>query len=144
MPELNQLFPVIETLNAAGARGEIVGVLGTLPLSTFAIVIFTLVCIIFAATSYDSASYTLAASATRSLAEEGSSGSRASRFLGFFAGLATHHLGIHGRTQTAAVRATLASVPLYAVTVILTISLWRSIHAAEQGSLSTEAVADVS
>jgi choline-glycine betaine transporter len=39
---------------------------------------------------------------------------------------------------------TLASVPLYAVTVILTISLWRSIHAAEQASSGNEVVSEAS
>ena len=118
--------------------------LGTLPLSTFAIVIFTLVCIIFAATSYDSASYTLAASATRSLAPEDHPARGHRVFWAFLLGLLPITLVYMGGLKPLQSAVTLASVPLYAVTVILTISLWRSIHAAEQGSLSTEAVADVS
>jgi BCCT family betaine/carnitine transporter len=142
--EMNQLFPVIETLNSAGAPAAIVGVLGTLPLSSFAILIFTFVCIIFAATSYDSASYTLAASATKSLAPEDHPARGHRVFWAFLLGLLPITLVYMGGLKPLQSAVTLASVPLYAVTVILTISLWRSIHAAEQASSGNEAVSEAS
>ena len=129
--ELNQIYPVIETLNTVGAPAAIVGVLGTLPMASAAILIFTLVCVIFAATSYDSASYTLAASATRSLAP-GDHPHRGHRvFWAFLLGLLPITLVYMGGLKPLQSAVTLASVPLFMVTVMLTISLWRSIHAAE-------------
>jgi BCCT family betaine/carnitine transporter len=142
--EMNQLFPVIDTLNSAGAPAAIVGVLGTLPLSSFAILIFTLVCIIFAATSYDSASYTLAASATKSLAPEDHPDRGHRVFWAFLLGLLPITLVYMGGLKPLQSAVTLASVPLYAVTVILTISLWRSIHAAEQVSSGAVEVSEAS
>ena len=142
--EMNQLFPVIETLNSAGAPAAIVGVLGTLPLSSFAILIFTFVCIIFAATSYDSASYTLAASATKSLVPEDHPAREHRVFWAFLLGLLPITLVYMGGLKPLQSAVTLASVPLYVVTVILTISLWRSIHAAEQASSGNEAVSEAS
>lgn len=129
--ELNQLYPVIETLNTVGAPAAIVGVLGTLPMASAAILIFTLVCIIFAATSYDSASYTLAASATRSLAPEDHPHRGHRVFWAFLLGLLPITLVYMGGLKPLQSAVTLASVPLFMVTVVLTISLWRSIHAAE-------------
>lgn len=129
--ELNQLFPVVETLNSTGAPAAIVGVLSTLPMSKFAVLIFTLVCVIFAATSYDSASYTLAASATKSLAPEDHPDRGHRVFWAFLLGLLPITLVYMGGLKPLQSAVTLASVPLYVVTVILTISLWRSINAAE-------------
>ena len=129
--EMNQVFPVIETLNNAGAPAAIVGVLGTLPLSNIAVLVFTVVCVIFAATSYDSASYTLAASATRSLAPEDHPHRAHRVFWAFLLGLLPITLVYMGGLRPLQSAVTLASVPLYLVTVLMTLSLWRSIHAAE-------------
>ena len=129
--EMNQVFPVIETLNNAGAPAAIVGVLDTLPLSNIAVLVFTVVCVIFAATSYDSASYTLAASATRSLAPEDHPHRAHRVFWAFLLGLLPITLVYMGGLRPLQSAVTLASVPLYLVTVLMTLSLWRSIHAAE-------------
>ena len=129
--ELNKIYPVIETLNTVGAPAAIVGVLGTLPMASAAILIFTLVCVIFAATSYDSASYTLAASATRSLAPGDHPHRGHRRVLGVFAGAAADHLGVYGWTQTPTIGSDLGfGTPFYG-NGHAHVSLWRSIHAAE-------------
>ena len=65
--ELNGLIAVLSTLADAGAPLAIIQVLETLPWSTLVLIAFTLLCIIFAATSFDSASYTLAMVATKEL-----------------------------------------------------------------------------
>ena len=126
--ELNQLFPVIESMKTQGAPATIVGVLKTLPLAVFVLVLFTLVCIIFAATSYDSASYTLAATATKEL-KEGEHPERWHRvFWAFLLGLLPITLIYLGGLRPLQSAVVLASVPLYGVMILLSLSLWKSIN----------------
>lgn len=66
--ELTGALSVTETLATNGAPMAIVAVLESMPLGSVVIAGFCLVALIFAATTYDSASYTLAAAATRRLA----------------------------------------------------------------------------
>jgi BCCT family betaine/carnitine transporter len=65
--ELNETLAVSSLLNTQGAPAAIVATLDQLPFGSPAIAVFCLVCIVFSATTYDSASYTLASSATRRL-----------------------------------------------------------------------------
>ncbi len=65
--ELTGALNVTELLANDGAPAAIVAALDSMPLGSIVIAIFCLVAIIFAATTYDSASYTLAAAATRRL-----------------------------------------------------------------------------
>lgn len=66
--ELSGAVSVTGVLDTAGQPAAIVSVLDALPVAGLVIAAFTLVSIIFSATTYDSASYILAASATRDLA----------------------------------------------------------------------------
>ena len=66
--QLTGVLDVVSLLSAEGAPTAIVATLDQMPASGLVIGAFCLVCIIFAATTYDSASYTLAAAATRGLA----------------------------------------------------------------------------
>jgi BCCT family betaine/carnitine transporter len=65
--ELNDTLAVSALLNEAGAPAAIVATLDQLPLGGLVIAVFCLVSLVFSATTYDSASYTLASSATRRL-----------------------------------------------------------------------------
>jgi BCCT family betaine/carnitine transporter len=65
--ELTGVLDVSGLLDAGGAPGAIVASLDHVPAGGLVIGVFCVVCIIFAATTYDSASYTLAAAATRHL-----------------------------------------------------------------------------
>jgi BCCT family betaine/carnitine transporter len=65
--ELNGLAPVSATLAEQGAPGAIGLILGSLPLGGWVIAAYALVGLIFSVTTYDSASYILASSATREL-----------------------------------------------------------------------------
>ena len=58
---------LLDTLNEVGAATAVVEVVASLPLAYVVLPLFALICVIFAATSYDSASYTLASSTTRAL-----------------------------------------------------------------------------
>ena len=65
--ELNGIVSVLSILNEDGAPMAIIKVLESLPLARLTLIAFTLLCVIFAATSFDSASYTLAMVATKEL-----------------------------------------------------------------------------
>ena len=65
--ELNDILAVSSLLNEQGAPAAIVATLDELPWGGLAIAAFCLVSLVFSATTYDSASYTLASGATRRL-----------------------------------------------------------------------------
>ncbi|WP_068544440.1 BCCT family transporter [Thalassotalea crassostreae] len=65
--QLTNAVDVISLMNSYGAPTAIITVFEQLPLAKLVIGIFCLVCIIFVATTYDAASYTLASSATEQL-----------------------------------------------------------------------------
>jgi BCCT family betaine/carnitine transporter len=62
--ELNGLVDITGIINSQSGDAAIIAMLETLPLAAIAIAVFSIIAIIFAATTYDSASYTLASSAT--------------------------------------------------------------------------------
>ena len=67
--ELDQVFSVTGSLDEEGMFVTVANVLNTLPFNQGVLAVFALVSIISVATTYDSASYTLASTATRSLHE---------------------------------------------------------------------------
>ena len=127
--ELNGMYPVLETMNSAGAPSAIVGVLSTLPWPKLVLVLFTIVCVIFAATSYDSSSYTLAASATEELPPTQHPARWHRVFWAFLLGLLPITLVYLGGLKPLQSAVTLVSVPLFAVIVLLTASLYKSLRA---------------
>jgi len=67
--ELNEVISVTGSLQSEGMFVTVANVLATLPMSKMVLALFAVVSIISVATTYDSASYTLASTATRSLHE---------------------------------------------------------------------------
>ncbi len=65
--ELTEKLQVTEILQREGAPHAIIGVVQSLPLSGLVLALFCLVSVVFMATTYDSAAYTLALGATRRL-----------------------------------------------------------------------------
>ena len=65
--ELEELLPVTRILAEQGAPAAIVRVIASLPLGQWVLAIFCLASLVFLATTYDSASYTLASNASRGL-----------------------------------------------------------------------------
>ena len=67
---LNELVNVTESLSTAGGAATVIAVLNTLPMSALFIVIFAVMSTLFLATTLDSASFTLAATAANQLDED--------------------------------------------------------------------------
>jgi len=121
------LVDVLGELAANGAPSAIVSVLQSLPGSTLIMVLFTIVCVIFAATSYDSAAYTLALSASKKLGAE-EHPSRSHRiFWACLLGLLPITLIYMGGLRPLQSAVTLASVPLLVIFVVQAWALYRTL-----------------
>ncbi len=130
--ELDQVTSVTQSLAENGMYVTVANVISTLPLSTLALSWFALVSIISVATTYDSASYTLASTATWEL-KEGDDPARWHRL--FWAGV----LGMLpilmmwvGGLQIIRSGVLIASLPLLFVGVAMAVSLRKSLRADEQ------------
>ncbi len=126
--ELSQQLPVLAILEERGAPAAIVAVILSLPLGPIALGVFCTVALLYLATTFDSAAYTLAAGASRDLGPQGdpSRGHRSFWAIAL-ALLPIALLGIGGlrSLQTASL---VASVPLLGVGCLLAISLRRALR----------------
>ena len=68
--QLSGELDVVAILNEEGATKAIFSMLAQLPMSTLVIAVFTLLCIIFTATTFDSISYILASVVQNNVTEE--------------------------------------------------------------------------
>lgn len=127
--------------NSVGGDAAIVAALETLPLPTLVITAFAIMSIIFAATTYDSASYTLASGATLHL-RAGDDPARWHRVFWAFAlavmPITLLFIGQFAGNPGAALRVLqvcllVASLPILVVGVISAISLVRSLQADQDG-----------
>ena len=132
--DLSGALPVRDIAAQAGNASAIAQTIGFLPLGIPVLLLFTLVAIVFIATTYDSASYCLAASATRNL-PEGTHPARWHRlFWAFAVGVLPVTLMFIGREggndQLRVIQsATLVvSLPLLIVGVLMGVSLMRSLR----------------
>jgi betaine/carnitine transporter, BCCT family len=127
--ELAGLLPVTEIMAKEGQARAITEIIAALPLSSLALAAFALVTIIFAATTYDSASYTLAASATSNLAP-GDNPSRGHRlFWAAALGALPAVLMLVGGLKVMQSASLVASLPLLLVGVAMIYSLFKSLRA---------------
>lgn len=127
--ELEGLMSVTSQLAEEGMYKTVANVIATLPLGSLALAVFALVCIISVATTYDSASYTLASTATVEL-KEGENPARWQR-LAWAAILGTLPIFMMfvGGLQIIRSGVLIASLPLLVVGVAMMVSLTRSLRA---------------
>lgn len=125
--ELNGIVDVLNQITQSGASQAILSVLLTLPWSTVVIILFTVVCVIFAATSYDSAAYTLALAATKDMSEDAHPGRKHRIFWACLLGLLPITLIYMGGLRPLQSAVTLASVPLLVIMVVMSWALWKGL-----------------
>ena len=106
-------------------------VLRSLPFSGLVLAFFTVVCVIFAATTYDSASYTLASSATRSLPADEHPERWNRVFWAFTIGVLPITLIYIGGLRSLQSVVVAVSVPLLLVVVVMSVALMKSLMADE-------------
>jgi BCCT family betaine/carnitine transporter len=126
--QLNEHVDVLGIMNTVDAPAAIVATLESTPMASVVIAVFTLMSIIFAATTYDSASYTLASSATLHL----SAGEDPARWHRVFWAFALAALPITllfvGGLKTIQVMLLITSTPILLVGVFMSYSLVKSLQ----------------
>lgn len=127
--QLTETVDVLSVINNESGSAAIVASLEAIPLAPAVITVFTLMSIIFAATTYDSASYTLASSATLHLTA-GDDPARWHRvFWAFALAVMPITLLFVGGLKTVQVMLLIASTPILLVGLVATVSLVRTLRA---------------
>jgi BCCT family betaine/carnitine transporter len=126
--QLSDQLAVLGTLNHSGAATAVVQVIASLPLAAIVVPVFCLICVIFAATSYDSASYTLASSTTRALPRDAHPARWNRVFWAVSLGLLPITLIQIGGLRPLQSAVVAVSVPLLVVVAVMTAGLWKSLH----------------
>ncbi len=123
--EMNGILDLSALLNESGIPATAVTIVGSLPGETIMLFVFTLLCMIFLATTLDSSAYVLASVSTRNLTGEGQP-ARWNRFAWAFA-LAVIAVGLiaAGGLKTVQTSTVIAALPLLPVLVILQLSLFK-------------------
>jgi BCCT family betaine/carnitine transporter len=126
--ELNESFSVTQSLADNGMYVTVENIISTLPFGAWALALFIVVSVISVATTYDSASYTLASTATAEL-KEGDNPARWHRlFWALILGLLPIFMMFVGGLQIIRSGVLLASVPLLFVGVAMAYSLVKSLR----------------
>lgn len=127
--QLSDRIDFVNIMNTVSGSAAIVAALETLPLAPVAIAVFALVSIIFAATTYDSASYSLASGATLHL-RAGDDPARWHRvFWAFALAVMPITLLFIGGLKVLQVALLIVSLPILVVGVLMSISLVKSLQA---------------
>ena len=126
--ELENIVSITQVLNEKSQSDAIVATLQELPLPGMVITIFSIMAIIFATTTYDSAAYTIASSATKNL----TTGSHPARWHRVFWALALGVLPITllyiGGLRVMQLVLLIVSVPILLLGIIMAVSLLRSLR----------------
>ena len=121
--ELTGALDIFTLLDESGIPAAVVAVVASLPGGTLTMIVFTVLCIIFLATTLDSTAYVLASISTKNLSGD-KQPARWNRFAWAFA-LAIIAVGLitAGGLRTVQTSTVIAALPLFPVLVILLFSL---------------------
>jgi BCCT family betaine/carnitine transporter len=130
--QMTGLLPVTDILRERGAPDAIAAILAALPLGRFLLAAFCVVAIIFLATTFDSASYTLASSASRRLPIGGDPARWHRLFWALALGILPVTLMFIGGLKALQTASLVVSLPLLVVGVMMAVSLVRSLRQDER------------
>ncbi|GAB7219723.1 BCCT family transporter [Vibrio comitans] len=122
--QLTGELDVVSILNQSGAPAAIFATLDTLPMGTMVIGVFTLLCVIFTATSFDSISYILASVVQNDVTEEPMRWNRL--FWAFTLSFLPTVLMFMGGLSTLQTAAIVGGLPLLFISVMLMVSFVRA------------------
>jgi BCCT family betaine/carnitine transporter len=126
--QLNDMVDVLGVIKSIDASAAIVATLEAMPMASTVITVFTIMSIVFAATTYDSASYTLASSATLHLSA-GEDPARWHRvFWAFALAVMPITLLFVGGLDTIKVTLLITSTPILVVGVFMSYSLVKTLQ----------------
>ena len=130
--EIEGLLPVSDILAEAGMSVATAKILASLPAGTVALATMAVVSIVSAATSYDSASYTIAATVTQELEAAENPGRAHRLFWALVLGTLPLFMLFVGGLQIIRLAALLASFPILFAGVAMAVSLTKSLRADER------------
>ncbi|CAK4067217.1 BCCT family transporter [Vibrio sp. 16] len=122
--QLSGELDVVSILNTQGATKAIFSMLDALPMGTLVIAVFTLLCVIFTATTFDSISYILASVVQNNVTEEPMRWNR--MFWAFALSFLPTVLMFLGGLSTLQTAAIVGGLPLLGISVMLMISAVRA------------------
>ncbi len=126
--ELDGVLSVTGVLHENGMYVAVVSVISTLPWNSFALALFVIVSAISVATTYDSASYTLASTATMEI-KEGENPARWHRvFWAFILGLLPLFMMFVGGLDIIRSGVLVASLPMLGVSIAIVFALMKSLR----------------
>ena len=124
--QLTDALDVVSILNTQSPEAAILAVLNSLPLSWLVIAVFTILLVIFTATTFDSISYILASVVEYKMDETGEPMRWNRLFWAFAMSILPMTLLFLGGLSTLQTAAVVSGVPLLAVAVLLMISMVRA------------------
>jgi len=129
--EVQNIYPVAAEATEVSPSSALTSIVSLLPLGSILVLLVAVIGLVFVATTYDSAAYTLAAGATRSL-DEGEHPARWHRvFWAFALGTLPLSLLFVGGLRELQTASLLASLPLLFVYGILGVSIWRMLRSTQ-------------
>ena len=136
--EINEIQSVVDVKENSGTAAAIISVIASLPFAGFVVPFFCAISLVFLATTYDSASYALASSASTSLVG-GRAPARWHRlFWAFMLALLPTALLMGDprgeRLRSLQTASLLVSVPLFLIFIVMAISLVKSLREDEQSA----------
>ncbi len=131
--DINDIFPVVNEVRERGGSSAVAGIIQLLPFGSFWLVYLAVIGLVFIATTYDSASYTLAAGASRSLPDNGHPARGHRVFWACLLGVLPVCLLFLGGLKMLQSASVIASVPIVVVYGMLTVSMLRTLHETSDG-----------
>lgn len=126
--EINGIYPFVQEVMQVSPSAAIVSVLELLPFGSFLLVYLAVIAMVFTATTYDSASYTLAAGASRALGEHDHPARWHRVFWAFALGILPVALLYLEGLEILKTASIVASIPLLLVYVLLSISAVKTLR----------------
>jgi BCCT family betaine/carnitine transporter len=127
--ELSGALPVLEILEERGGPATIIAVVASLPWSGFTLGLFCFVALLYLATTFDSAAYTIASGASLELGPGGDPDRLHRSFWALAVALLPLALMGVGGLQSLRTASLVASLPLLVVGCLLAVSLLRALRA---------------
>lgn len=135
--ELSGVFDVTKSLKENGGPATIIAVVAQLPLSGLAVLVFCVVALIYLATTFDSASYTLAAVTTDELDEDEHPARWNRLFWAFALALLPMGLMFAGGLKSVQTASVVSALPMIILMVIMVISFLRDLATDEKAAAGT-------
>ncbi|MCS5574217.1 MAG: BCCT family transporter, partial [Pseudomonadales bacterium] len=133
--ETTGVLPVIQETTEVSPSAAIASMMTTLPMGTFWLIFLAVIGLVSSATTYDSASYTLAAGATKNLTEHAHPARWHRVFWALSLGVLPACLLYLGDIRVLQTASVVASLPILGVYVLMSISIIKTLNAHADGKI---------